>query len=60
MRTLLFLFSSLLSFLLFYRCLLSFSFVRRSMGSRRRCETPTITAQAGPGAGKGYTVGKGS
>ena len=25
------------------------------LGRRRRCETPTMTAQAGPGVGKGYT-----
>ena len=29
------------------------------LGRRRRCETPTMTAQAGPGVGKGYTGGKG-
>ena len=27
------------------------------MGRRRCCETPTITAQAGSGVGKGYTCG---
>ena len=29
------------------------------LGRRRRCETLTMTAQAGPGVGKGYTGGKG-
>ena len=39
-------------------CLFLFVCFVADMGRRRRCETPTMTAQAGPGVGKGYTGGK--
>ena len=39
------------SFPLYELCFLA------DMGRRRCCETPTITARAGSGAGKGYTCG---
>ena len=45
-------------FSLFFCLFLFFCFLA-VLGKRRRCETPTMTAQAGPGVGKGYTGGKG-